>query len=98
MKKERQTPVGTPTYSAIIEQLQGSPKTHELKTFITFAKAVQYFLERSDELGYNTQEGDGDEILRTAGGIGHDYRIELIQQNVISIFNNLPPRRSNPIK
>jgi len=94
MKKERILPVGIPTYSVITEQLQGSPKTHELKTFIHFDAAVQYFLERTDELGYITHEGDGDEILRYAGGIGHDYRIELIQQNVISIFNNLPPRRS----
>ena len=94
MKQERQTPVGTPTYSIIIEQLHGAPKTHELKTYVHLRDAMDYFIRKTDELGYEIHEGDGDEILRYAGGRGHDYRIELIQQNVISIFNNLPPRRS----
>ena len=85
-------------YTVITEQLQGSPKTHELKTFVFFDTAVHYFLEKCDLYGYNSEAGDGDEIVRMAGGQGHDYRVELIQQNVISVFGNRPPRTSTPIK
>lgn len=68
------------TFAVITEQLQGAPKTHEIKTFVNFNKAVHYFLEKCDALGYRTQEGDGDMVLRSAGGIGHDFRVELMEQ------------------
>jgi hypothetical protein len=98
MKKEIIRPTGHKTYSVITEQLQGAPKTHELKTFIYFDEAVHYFLERCDDFGLNNEEGDGDEIIRRAGGVGHDFRVELIQQNVITLFRKMPERTSTPIK
>jgi hypothetical protein len=73
-------------YCITIEQLNGSPKTHTVHYFQTFEEAMHSFQLRCDELGYYATILN-DENIAQAGGIGHDFRLELIK----STFSFLQP-------
>jgi hypothetical protein len=73
-------------YCITIEQLNGSQKTHAVHYFQTFNEAIHSFQLRCDELGYEPIQGS-DDLIVTAGGIGHDFRLELMK----SSFSFLQP-------
>lgn len=67
-------------YCITIEQLNGSQKTHAVHYFQTFNEAMHSFQLRCDDLGYDLTTGSGD-IMASAGGIGHDFRLELMRSS-----------------
>jgi len=47
--------------------------SHRINSYPTEKEALQYFNEKCDELGYIAKDNE-------AGGIGYDYRIELLEE------------------
>lgn len=68
-------------YCITIEQISGSQKSHAVHFFNNWNDAQTSFIQRCDELGYNYTELPEGTALMSAGGIGHDYRIELQNSN-----------------
>jgi hypothetical protein len=61
------------SYSLIISNYP--TRTSEIKTFTNIRHALNYFIERCDELGLEYREDNNGNFL--AGGIGSDYSLEL---------------------
>lgn len=68
-------------YCITIEQISGSQKSHAVHFFNNWNDAQTSFIQRCDELGYEYTELPQGTALMSAGGIGHDYRIELMPSN-----------------
>lgn len=54
-------------------------REQQVFTFTEKHRAINNFIERCDARGYDWREMEMHDGYQ-AGGIGHDYRIELIQQ------------------
>lgn len=68
-------------YCITIEQLGGRQKSHAVHFFSNWNDAHTSFVERCNELGYDYTDLPDGTALMSAGGIGHDYRIELAHSN-----------------
>lgn len=68
-------------YCITIEQLSGSQKSHAVHFFSNWNDAQTSFIQRCDELGYEWTDLPDGTALMSAGGIGHDYRVELSYSN-----------------
>lgn len=75
-------------YCITIEQLSGSQKSHAVQFFNSWHDAHRSFVQRCDELGYDYTELPDGTALMSAGGIGHDYRIELMHSNFGFLSND----------
>ena len=62
------------SYSLIISNCP--TRTSEIKTFTNIRHALNYFIERCDELGLEYREDNNGNFI--AGGLGHDNSITLI--------------------
>lgn len=68
-------------YCITIEQISGSQKSHAVHFFNSWQDAHTSFITRCDELGYDYTDLPHGTALMSAGGIGHDYRLELMHSN-----------------
>jgi hypothetical protein len=68
-------------YCIAIEQLHGQPKSHAVHFFNRWEDAQTSFITRCYELGYEYTDLPLGNALMSAGGIGHDFRIELMHSN-----------------
>jgi len=74
-------------YCITIEQISGSQKSHAVHFFNNWKDAQTSFIQRCDELGYEWTDLPDGTALMSAGGIGHDYRIELMHSNFSFLVN-----------
>lgn len=75
-------------YSITVEQLSGSQKSHSVHFFTNLKDAKTSFIKRCDELGYDYTDLPDGSALMSAGGIGHDFRIELLHSNFAFLTND----------
>ena len=74
-------------YCITVEQISGSQKSHAVHFFNNWQDAHTSFVQRCDELGYESEDLPNGTTLMHAGGIGHDYRIELMHSNFSFLTN-----------